>query len=252
MNETISFLSQHGALVLAAAVFAEQIGLPLPALPFLIAAGALVGTGQMGLGMAVVSAILAAMAGDQLWFELGRRRGRLVLNWLCRISLEPTELRPPDGRLLCTSWCPFADRRETRAWLQHDCPAARWHCGTLGAAVPPVQWPGYPAVGWNRDRSGDGVQRPARAGLGHECPNRSDGRSGCVHGDHRVCRLQGGQSVSCRPSRSTHDGPPADRQTCGRRNSGDRGPSFVRSAPGRAGRSRRPPAGPRRARHKTA
>jgi membrane protein DedA with SNARE-associated domain/rhodanese-related sulfurtransferase len=40
--------------------------------------------------MAVVSAVLAAMAGDQIWFELGRRRGRLVLNWLCRISLEPT------------------------------------------------------------------------------------------------------------------------------------------------------------------
>jgi membrane protein DedA with SNARE-associated domain/rhodanese-related sulfurtransferase len=76
--------------VLAAVVFAEQIGLPLPALPFVIAAGALVGTGQMGLGMAVVSAVLAAMAGDQVWFELGRRRGRLVLNWLCRISLEPT------------------------------------------------------------------------------------------------------------------------------------------------------------------
>jgi membrane protein DedA with SNARE-associated domain/rhodanese-related sulfurtransferase len=90
MNETVDFLTQHGALVLAAVVFAEQIGLPLPALPFLIAAGALVGTGQMGLGVAVVSALFAAMAGDQVWFELGRRRGRLVLNWLCRISLEPT------------------------------------------------------------------------------------------------------------------------------------------------------------------
>jgi membrane protein DedA with SNARE-associated domain/rhodanese-related sulfurtransferase len=90
MNETVDFLTQHGALVLAAVVFAEQIGLPLPALPFLIAAGALVGTGQMGLGVAVISALFAAMAGDQVWFELGRRRGRLVLNWLCRISLEPT------------------------------------------------------------------------------------------------------------------------------------------------------------------
>jgi membrane protein DedA with SNARE-associated domain/rhodanese-related sulfurtransferase len=90
MNETLDFLAQHGSLVLAAAVFAEQIGLPLPALPFLIAAGALAGTGQMALGMALVSAVLAAMAGDQVWFELGRRRGRQVLNWLCRISLEPT------------------------------------------------------------------------------------------------------------------------------------------------------------------
>jgi len=63
MNETLDFLTQHGSLVLAAVVFAEQIGLPLPALPFLIAAGALVGTGQMSVGMALVSAVLAAMAG---------------------------------------------------------------------------------------------------------------------------------------------------------------------------------------------
>jgi membrane protein DedA with SNARE-associated domain/rhodanese-related sulfurtransferase len=90
MNEMLDFLTQHGSLVLAAAVFAEQIGLPLPALPFLIAAGALVGAGQMTAGVALVSAVLAAMAGDQVWFELGRRRGRQVLNWLCRISLEPT------------------------------------------------------------------------------------------------------------------------------------------------------------------
>jgi len=90
MNETIQFLTQHGTLVLFAAVFAEQIGFPLPAVPFLIAAGALAGTGQMGLGMAVGSAVLAALASDQVWFELGRRQGRQVLNWLCHISLEPT------------------------------------------------------------------------------------------------------------------------------------------------------------------
>jgi membrane protein DedA with SNARE-associated domain/rhodanese-related sulfurtransferase len=90
MQETLDFLSQHGLVVVTAAVFAEQIGLPLPAMPFLIAAGALVGTGQMTLGLTVLAAVMAAMAGDQLWFELGRRRGRMVLNWLCRISLEPT------------------------------------------------------------------------------------------------------------------------------------------------------------------
>lgn len=90
MNEALQFLTQHGTLVLFAAVFAEQIGLPLPAVPFLIAAGALVGTGQMSLGVTVVAAVVAALLGDQAWFELGRRRGRRVLNWLCRVSLEPT------------------------------------------------------------------------------------------------------------------------------------------------------------------
>jgi len=90
MNETVQFLMQQGTLVLFAAVLAEQIGLPIPALPFLIAAGALAGTGQMELGMAVGTAVVAALLGDQVWYELGRRRGRRVLNWLCQISLEPT------------------------------------------------------------------------------------------------------------------------------------------------------------------
>jgi len=90
MNETLHFLTQHGTSVLFVAVFAKQIGLPVPAFLFLIAAGALVGTGQMGIGVAVGSAVLAAFLGDQLWYELGRRRGRRVLSWLCRISLEPT------------------------------------------------------------------------------------------------------------------------------------------------------------------
>lgn len=90
MNETLYFLTQYGSVLLFAVVLVEQVGLPVPALLFLIAAGALVGTGQMALSVAVGSAVLAALLGDQLWYELGRRRGRRVLNWLCRISLEPT------------------------------------------------------------------------------------------------------------------------------------------------------------------
>jgi membrane protein DedA with SNARE-associated domain/rhodanese-related sulfurtransferase len=90
MNETLYFLTQYGSVLLFVVVLVEQVGLPVPALLFLIAAGALVGTGQMALSVAVGSAVLAALLGDQLWYELGRRRGRRVLNWLCRISLEPT------------------------------------------------------------------------------------------------------------------------------------------------------------------
>ena len=89
MDAAIQFLTQHGAAVLFIAVLAEQIGLPIPAVPFLIAAGALAGTGQMGLGVVIAAAVTAALIGDQIWFELGRRRGQPVLKWLCRISLEP-------------------------------------------------------------------------------------------------------------------------------------------------------------------
>ena len=90
MNETLHFLTQHGTAVLFLIVLAKQIGLPIPAVPVLIAAGALVGTGQMVLGVAVGTAVFASLLGDQLWYELGRRRGRRVLNWLCRVSIEPT------------------------------------------------------------------------------------------------------------------------------------------------------------------
>ena len=153
MNETLDFLTQHGSLVLAAAVFAEQIGLPLPALPFLIAAGALAGTGQMAASVALVSAVVAAMAGDQVWFELGRRRGRGVLNWLCRISLEPTSCVRRTEDFFFPPWCPCVDRREVRAGLQHDCAAPGRDRGSLGATVPPLQWVGNLTLGWDRNWS---------------------------------------------------------------------------------------------------
>jgi len=89
MNETIQFLTEYGPLVLFVVVFVEQIGLPLPALPVLVAAGVLAGTGHLNLWLAAVVTVLAALAADWIWFELGRRQGRRVLDVLCRIALEP-------------------------------------------------------------------------------------------------------------------------------------------------------------------
>ncbi len=85
----MQFLVRHGYAVLFAWVFAEQIGLPMPAAPVLLAAGGLAGTGQMRLWLAVGLAVSAAMLSDLVWYEIGRRRGGQVLNFLCRISLEP-------------------------------------------------------------------------------------------------------------------------------------------------------------------
>jgi membrane protein DedA with SNARE-associated domain len=89
MSETVQFLLRHGGLVLFGVVFVEQIGLPLPAVPFLLAAGALAGAGRMNLVAALGLPVLASLLGDSLWYCLGRRRGMRVLSWLCRISLEP-------------------------------------------------------------------------------------------------------------------------------------------------------------------
>ncbi len=89
MNETIEFLVRHGATVLFAAVFVEQMGVPLPAAPWLFAAGALAGTGKMNWVTALGAAACGSLLADTIWFWLGRRYGNRVLSLLCRISLEP-------------------------------------------------------------------------------------------------------------------------------------------------------------------
>jgi membrane protein DedA with SNARE-associated domain/rhodanese-related sulfurtransferase len=89
VNEVIDFLVRHGGVVLFATVLAEQVGLPIPAVPVLLAAGALAGAGKMNLGMAVGLGVVACLIGDLVWYYLGRQRGAQVLKVLCRISLEP-------------------------------------------------------------------------------------------------------------------------------------------------------------------
>ena len=89
MNKSVEFLVHHGAAVLFAAVFVEQLGIPLPAVPWLFAAGALIGSGQMNWLVALGPAIVGSLLADMIWFYLGRHYGNRVLGLLCRISLEP-------------------------------------------------------------------------------------------------------------------------------------------------------------------
>ena len=89
MSETLEILSQYGYLVLFAFVLAEQIGLPIPAVPVLLGVGALTGAGRMSLALAFGAVLAASLPPDLVWYELGRRRGSRVLGLLCRISLEP-------------------------------------------------------------------------------------------------------------------------------------------------------------------
>src|ERR1700674_5392890 len=89
MSETLQFAVRHGYLLVFAWVFVEQAGLPVPSGPLLLAAGALSGTHQMNLGMAIVFATFGAVTSDSMWYELGRLKGVRVLQLLCRISLEP-------------------------------------------------------------------------------------------------------------------------------------------------------------------
>ena len=89
MTHTSQFVIDHGLPLVFAAVFVEQMGLPLPALPWLLAAGALSATGEFNLPLGLAATVIACLVADATWFYLGRRRGSQVLSLLCRISLEP-------------------------------------------------------------------------------------------------------------------------------------------------------------------
>ena len=89
MKEILDFTLRHGYSVLFVWVLAEQLGLPVPAIPVLLAAGALAGAGKLSFALTLGIAILSCVVADSVWYEIGRRKGGAVLNLLCRISLEP-------------------------------------------------------------------------------------------------------------------------------------------------------------------
>jgi membrane protein DedA with SNARE-associated domain len=82
-------IERYSVVILPALVVAEQIGIPLPAVPALLAVGALAAHGRANLVAVLAAIVVVALAVDLGWYELGRRRGARVLARLCRLSLEP-------------------------------------------------------------------------------------------------------------------------------------------------------------------
>jgi membrane protein DedA with SNARE-associated domain/rhodanese-related sulfurtransferase len=83
-------LLMYGYLLLFAWVMVEQLGIPLPATPVLLAAGALSVDGPIRFPIAFLAGISGALIADSFWFLVGRRHGHHVLRILCKLSLEPT------------------------------------------------------------------------------------------------------------------------------------------------------------------
>ena len=89
MSTLTQFLLQYGYIILFLGVLAEQIGLPFPSSPLLLAAGALLGTHRLNSAAIVATATTASLMADSVWYGLGRRRGGMILEHICRITLEP-------------------------------------------------------------------------------------------------------------------------------------------------------------------
>ncbi|MDQ6675727.1 MAG: VTT domain-containing protein [Acidobacteriota bacterium] len=89
VKETLDFVVRHGYLILFLSVLVEQMGVPLPSIPMLLAIGALAGNGQFSYPAALAFAVLACLIADCFWYWLGVYKGSSILRLLCKISLEP-------------------------------------------------------------------------------------------------------------------------------------------------------------------
>ena len=89
MSQATTFLDVYGGALAFGAVLAAQLGLPVPATPILLAAGALAAGGSLNVTQVVALTVAACLIGDLAWFLLGRRRGSSMLGLICRLSATP-------------------------------------------------------------------------------------------------------------------------------------------------------------------
>jgi len=82
-------VSRFGLSVIFLNILMEQLGLPVPAVPTLIVAGALAADGRLPATAVALLALLACLIGDSTWYVAGRAYGGRVMKLLCRISLTP-------------------------------------------------------------------------------------------------------------------------------------------------------------------
>ena len=89
MSRLVELVIRHGVPLVFLNVLLEQLGVPVPAVPTLIVAGALSRDHQMSSTHVLVASVVASLIADWIWFMLGRRYGYRILKTLCRISLSP-------------------------------------------------------------------------------------------------------------------------------------------------------------------
>jgi membrane protein DedA with SNARE-associated domain len=124
MNGIFRFLLRHGYSMLFAALFAHQVGLPIPGPLLLVSAGALVAAGKMGAFAVLGITVLACVSADWIWYEAGRRGGDKVLHFMHRFTHDPD----------------FHDRRAKRVFARYGPPlllVAKFVPG-LDAVAPPL------------------------------------------------------------------------------------------------------------------
>jgi len=85
----VDLITRYGPALVFANVLIQQLGLPIPALPTLVVAGALAADGNFSAFAIFRAAFIACAISDTFWYAAGRLYGRRILKFLCRITLSP-------------------------------------------------------------------------------------------------------------------------------------------------------------------
>jgi len=85
---TITHIPSITYPVILMAVFANQICLPVPAVLFLITAGALVESGRLNFGGVILAGVVGSLLADYAWFLAGRWQGHRIMRALCAFSMD--------------------------------------------------------------------------------------------------------------------------------------------------------------------
>jgi membrane protein DedA with SNARE-associated domain len=88
-------------------IFLQQIGVPIPSEPTLVAAGSLAARGQLSIAGIALAVLSASLVADLAWFVIGKRYGARALGSVFRLSSSPEKYLRQTERL-SARWGPAA------------------------------------------------------------------------------------------------------------------------------------------------
>ena len=80
MSQTTQFLINHGLPILFGVIFLEQMGLPLPGIPWLLAAGALSATGKFNTGVQNLTRCFRVMRFTPRYYGIHRQTSAKIIS----------------------------------------------------------------------------------------------------------------------------------------------------------------------------
>lgn len=89
LEQLVLLVERHGLLLIWGNVFLAQAGLPVPATPTLLIAGAFAARGEFSWMVLLAGAVAVTLIADYVWYLAGARFGDRALNRLYRIFSVP-------------------------------------------------------------------------------------------------------------------------------------------------------------------